>query len=428
MYKRIDDSWEVKLCVIDQVTPNNDSITIYQSALKILHERFTGSSEELADMVVNVRNQLKQNNIYEKILVLMQGIGQTVPANLAKQSFAEYASAYAVLRIKGWGHEQSIAGVRGVMTNLWEMAGVDTTMNSTTNSQSVDLSAMEEMKESLCNDVKNLKRLEFVRNLHTEVGNEFKLMVEGSNGEDIINVGRAMMEGVLDLFLQDIEKGFNALNILFKGFPELPYSELLPAFYEIDRTRSLWVDAGKLTSEVSHVMLAELAFNTYLRWYVITFELYRKMLVFVCYCITMRSKNLTLNIIEFFFRKDPTPNLESWGKERGKILVKYYKPELRHAISHGNVLLVPGKSFTIYETVDKTKDTSAFIRRTQHPINEDLSDMFSAEIEVMYGGLRCFYYLFSYILNRNLTLAKHYLGEEFVDPVFVDVIKDINSR
>jgi len=112
------ESLEYKLAVVDAdgyVAKNHISVARFRSLLRQLSDKYVESKQSIADMTVKSQQMLRDEGISEKMLSIMEGMNSLFARPIENQKYAEYISAYAVLRMKGQSHADSIAGLKGIL-------------------------------------------------------------------------------------------------------------------------------------------------------------------------------------------------------------------------------------------------------------------------------------------------------------------------
>jgi hypothetical protein len=117
----IESSMPFKLALIDGNAPGSESdpvIEPYRTALAGLGRKFVETPDQLGDMTVEAQNQLREAGINQSLLSLMQGIESIFVTPIGNQRYAEYMSAYMVLRQDGQNHSQAIVGLNALIDTI----------------------------------------------------------------------------------------------------------------------------------------------------------------------------------------------------------------------------------------------------------------------------------------------------------------------
>jgi len=114
------ESMEYMLATIDKGYVSSDDIIIarFRSLLQQLDSTYVESKEQIGDMTVGTQKLLKDEGVKETLLNIMEGMNSLFSKRIENQKYAEYASAYAVLRTKGQSHHEAIAGLRAILQSL----------------------------------------------------------------------------------------------------------------------------------------------------------------------------------------------------------------------------------------------------------------------------------------------------------------------
>lgn len=276
---------------------------------------------------------------------------------------------------------------------------------------------------NLIEEINNLQNIEYVKNLGFSLGQEYDEMINGTYGEEIVSTGMAMCSYIFYLFKKDINKGMDAANVIFVGYPNLPHTDLYAPYYDSITTRRLWYRATEELDMVNQ-MNSSLMLNTFFRWYTSTYELFRKMLIFNCYCHGL-STGHQINVKKYLFHsQDPSKLLSSSSKE-GKTLLKCYDSTIRHSISHGNILIIPNH-FVVIRHTDSGKEN--VIQNIYDNPDNFISEV-TPNIETMYGAIRFFQYIMTnYLFTNFADLFKKYLGNLFTDKVLIAMVRSIQAN
>jgi hypothetical protein len=280
------------------------------------------------------------------------------------------------------------------------------------------------MKELFLKDINMIKDKSKLNSYAPQLGKDFKEMVNGTFGEEIVDVGLAMLGYLFDIFESDFDKGMSACTIFYSGYPNLEHSDLFTPYYDVLSTRRLWIQASKKLNLNNHIHNS-LIMNTYFRWYSSTFELFRKMLIFDCYCLGLKTGH-QINIINYLFRsKDPSNKLRNEGPKDRLRLLEFYNSTIRHSISHGNILVIPEFGVVIRES---SNDKEKFIQKKYKGPEEFIEEV-TPNIEIMCGAIRFFYFIISaYLFPKYSTLFKKYFGSYFTDEVLVAMVLSIQKN
>ncbi len=284
---------------------------------------------------------------------------------------------------------------------------------------------MNQAEKNLLQDIKHLKDKKKFIKIGSKIGPDFFEIVKDTNGKQVTDVGRAMLSYYLDLFQKDISLGMEATKVIFKGYDDYQHTDLIGPYYDSTRTRMAWLDAIRKYDMKDHTVQV-LIFNTYFKWYVATYELFRKMLVFNCYCISQANPNAQINLKNYLFgTTDPSKMLLNSGTPSRKKLVDYYDATIRHAIAHANVITIPGFMIVI-RTSDFDKSQ---VNEKIYGSPDDFINDVSENIEILYQSIRLFYTLFlQYLLARNAKIFENNVGNYFTDKVLVAMINDIKNN
>jgi hypothetical protein len=111
---------EYRLAVIStggNVRENDDIIARFHSLLDELSQNYVEDSQQIANMSVIVRDQIKANGIDESLLNIMEGINQLLwPQDSTKKRYSECVFAYVGLRKKGLSHMEAIEKLQATVS------------------------------------------------------------------------------------------------------------------------------------------------------------------------------------------------------------------------------------------------------------------------------------------------------------------------
>jgi len=246
-------------------------------------------------------------------------------------------------------------------------------------------------------------------------------MITGIYGDSIVETGISMLRYLFDLLKTDYDSGMSAIEVIIKGYPGIPHTDILGPYYDSVGTRRLYIRL----SESSHLRdIPAAVINVYLRWYTTTYELYRKMLIYNCYCHGIMVKRL-INIEKYLFgNSDPATKLKNESVKGRESLWKFYNPSLRHAIAHGNVIIIP-HNFIVFRMSDEEKNR--VIERKYNTAEEFINEVMP-DIEIMCNSIRFFFFiLINYLLPKYSELFKESIGNNFKDEVLVAIVKSISA-
>lgn len=180
---------------------------------------------------------------------------------------------------------------------------------------------MDQAEKKLLQDIKRLKDKKKFIKIGSQIGRDFFQIIKDVNGKQVAEVGRAMLGYYLDLFQTDISLGMEATKVIFSGYANYPHTDPLYPYYDSTRTRMAWTNAIRI-QDMQNQTIRGLVFNTYFRWYVATYELFRKMLIFDCYCIAQVNSNAQINLENYLFgSSDPSKMLMNSGSPSRKNLL-----------------------------------------------------------------------------------------------------------
>jgi hypothetical protein len=281
---------------------------------------------------------------------------------------------------------------------------------------------MENLEYEFLEEIRELKSKKDFLKLSSDIGQEFQDMVQGTYGNDIVEVGISMFGYIKDLFTTNIKSGMDAYKIIISGYPNIPHTDLFAPYFDSILTRQLWVKSSE-DMKTGDRKIQSLIVNTFFRWYACTYELYRKMLIFNCYCQGI-STGHPVNISNYLFKtKDPAKTLQ--GNPKRANILKHYNASIRHAISHGNIIIIPGSFVVIrMSNNDKTK----IVEKIYDTPDEFIDDV-TPDIEIMYNSVRFFFFILTnYFYLKYKEAFGKYIDNIFNDRVLIEIVKCVKEN
>ena len=277
------------------------------------------------------------------------------------------------------------------------------------------------LEDNLLKDINRLKTNDDFVSLKSVLVKEYYEMITETWGEEVLDTGKAMLNYLFDLLKKDINSGLKAFNVIFSGYTDIKYSDIFTPYYDSITTRRLWVKLPERYDLKDHY-INSLRINTFFRWYASTFELFKKMLIFDCFCLGQFT-NRPINVRNYLFSiNDPIKKLKSESSANRQKLLTYYKSTIRHSIAHGNIVIIQNKGIVIRETNEEKSE----IIQTKYGSNpDDFINSVSKNIEIMYNAVRFFFYItINYLFINHKKLFKLHIDQNiFRDDVFISMIQ-----
>lgn len=110
--------YPVVLATIDGNSGDSTKVNRYRSLIEQLDGAFVEAPQQIADMSANAKAELEKEGIDESVLSIMEAMNLVLPVPIGNQEYAEYTSAYMVLRIKGQTHEEATSGLRAFVRSM----------------------------------------------------------------------------------------------------------------------------------------------------------------------------------------------------------------------------------------------------------------------------------------------------------------------
>lgn len=282
---------------------------------------------------------------------------------------------------------------------------------------------MSDTKQLFLKEINRLSDKDYIFGLGSRIGKEYTEMIRGMYGDNIVETGISMLSYLLDLLKTDYDSGMSAIKIIITGYPGILHSDILASYYDSIVTRRLFISLSK-SLHIPDINMPVAVINVFLRWYTTTYELYRKMLIYNCYCHGTMVKR-PINIENYLFgNSDPATKLKNESVKGRESLWKIYNPSLRHAIAHGNVIIIPHKFIVIRMSND---EKNRVIERKYNTADEFINEVMP-DIEIMCNSIRFFFFiLMNYLLPKYSELFKESIGNNFKDEVLVAIVKSISA-
>jgi hypothetical protein len=110
-----------KLASIDagyHVPEDHITVARFRSLLEQLSGKYIETDQQIANMTVKAQRLMRDEGVEEKLLNIMEGMNRLFVSEQPNMSYAEYASAYVVLRNKGQTHDETIKGLHDLLAAL----------------------------------------------------------------------------------------------------------------------------------------------------------------------------------------------------------------------------------------------------------------------------------------------------------------------
>lgn len=115
------ENMEYMLATVEKgyVSRNDPIIARFRSLLEQLDAKFIENKTQIGDMSVGAQKILREEEgIKESLLNIMEGMNRLFSSESTNLKYAEYASAYMVLRRKGQSHHEAVEGLRAILQTL----------------------------------------------------------------------------------------------------------------------------------------------------------------------------------------------------------------------------------------------------------------------------------------------------------------------
>lgn len=272
--------------------------------------------------------------------------------------------------------------------------------------------------------------LKWVRANRSQFHPSLGKIIDDEHGEQVLESGVAFFAFLADLVKHDFDEGMKAWKVFYEGYEGYPHTDLFAPYFDVARTQLLWFRACTYLQQPK-IVNAEIIINLLLRWHLATVELGRKMLIYAAYCRSRENGvdlfNPAKSLIEGSY---PTSALNNWGpSDRVEAVKRFYRPEFRHSVAHGNVVCVlPGivslrlmdrSTMTVTEEVyDFTQDSEAYAK---------LETRFHRDIDPLYQTVRVFFSIYTKVQSAHIEVISQYVPDMFTDPTLVAMVRTIQE-
>ena len=93
---------------------------------------------------------------------------------------------------------------------------------------------MNNSAKDFLEEIGQLEDRKFIFKLSSLLGEEYEKMIKGDYGEKIVETGKAMLDYLFDLLKMDIGLGMDAIKVIYCGYPNIPYTDLVTPSYDLN--------------------------------------------------------------------------------------------------------------------------------------------------------------------------------------------------
>lgn len=296
---------------------------------------------------------------------------------------------------------------------------------------------MDRDLKDLQEDCKTYSNSERVYRRLDKLPSELRGIVEDANGKEVLETGVTLFSYLAEVIRKKGEDGIPIWNIVKRGYPGHPYTDLVAPYFDVSRTQLLWYNVANRL-DISPIVNAEIVFNIYFRWYIATMELMRKMLVFAEYCRRVAADDLgdfkyNHNLYNGGDVSDALRTRSSAG--RGEIVCRFYELALRHALAHGNVMIALPHLVAIREAISTPGKGATGFKQNIYRVgpgstNKDVDKIvadFQRFADPCFQSMRVFFSLYAWMDTKHAKVFKPHwiedMGDEGVLRSIVEVTK-----
>lgn len=163
-------------------------------------------------------------------------------------------------------------------------------------------------------------------------------------GDEIIKVGKTLLQFVIEVIRKDAIKGAEYISYLSMGYPNKNNTDLYFSIQECINLQRLYLNSMS-SFGLKDLKIQALVINAFFRWYCSVYETYRKVLVYCLACHKYTTNQEFQDIDKYLFDIGHPEKIlmAETSPSKHEILLKYFKGEVRHSISHSNIMLLKGE-------------------------------------------------------------------------------------
>lgn len=248
-------------------------------------------------------------------------------------------------------------------------------------------------------------------------------------GEEIINVGSTLLKFIIEVIKKDEKKGAEFISYLSLGYPNKENTDLYFAIQECVNLQRLYINSAR-DYGFKDLKIQALVINAYFRWYCSVYETYKKALVYCISCHKFCTNQEFKDIDNYLFNTgNPGKVLRSETSSKiHELILKYFNGEIRHSISHSNIMLLKGvKDPNLFSVAVRfSSDDKKNSEQLYFDTFLDFAKSVDKDISIMYQSLRFFLEISNgFIINCYGEKYNEYLGGEIsVPPLTQRIMKD----
>jgi hypothetical protein len=239
-------------------------------------------------------------------------------------------------------------------------------------------------------------------------------------GSEIIKTGHALLLYPMDIIRKDFKKGAEFISYLTFGYPEKDYTDLYYSIHDCVNLQRLYKNSLE-TLDFKNPRDQALIINLYFRWYCSVYETYRKFLVYCVVCHKFNT-NQEFNDLDYYLFNigHPEKILRSeTSANRHELILKYFDGEIRHTISHSNIVLLKGeKNPNLFSIVlRQSSDDKNSSNQVLFDSFEDFVKSVDKKIMMQYQSMRfCFVLISGFLTKQYGEKYSEFVGRDISIP------------
>ncbi len=257
---------------------------------------------------------------------------------------------------------------------------------------------------------------------------QYKDFISDNYGSEIIKTGHALLLFVMDVIRKDYKKGAEFISYLTLGYPRKDYTDLYYSIHDCVNLQRLYINSLK-TLDFKNPRDQALIINSYFRWYCSVYETYRKFLVYCVVCHKFKTNQEFDDLDYYLFNiGHPEKILRSeTTKTRHELILKYFDGEIRHTISHSNIILLKGEknpnlfSIILRQSSDDKNSSNQILFESF----EEFVKSTDKKIMLQYQSMRfCFVLITGFIVEIYGDKYNKFVGDITIPPITKRLMKD----
>lgn len=287
-------------------------------------------------------------------------------------------------------------------------------------------------KQEFINEIKELKKGNYIHTLTGDALDEYKKCMTQSNWEKVSPISHSLLAYLYDLIEHDFDKGCSMINTFKDGYPGHKYTAIFPCWWDVISTQRIALhafdnfDIDSLGDEAKDI-LQSLMINAYMRWISIVYETYRKFLVFDLFCLR-ETLGKNWKTLDFLYKSSPAAELKRHSQTQSKPLTDAFEGATRHAVSHGNAFILQNESKIHEIVIQETNEAKTAFTRKEY---KSIVELHNSEIDttyILFESMRISMFIYSYLVAKFADVIKQRTGVyEYTDTVTMRIYANVKS-